>query len=165
MVAGLATLSVLDTEGLVDNAARMGALLIERLRELQRRHEFIAEVRGKGLFVGVRFGTPRTVQQRMAWKLACDTGDGFFGQCIVMALMRHHRVITQTAGNNPDVLDCTPPLIATEREIDYFVNALDEVLERCKLVLGPVWEMGTDLLKRSIEHGVPLPSLQRAASV
>jgi ornithine--oxo-acid transaminase len=161
MVAALATLNVLDSEGLVENSTRMGALLQDRLRELQRRHEFIHEVRGKGLFVGLRFGPPRTLRQRMSWKLACDTADGFFGQCIVMALMRHHRVISQTAGNDGNVLDCTPALVVTENEINYFVNALDQVLESCKEILGPVWEMGTDLMKRSIANGVPLPSLQR----
>jgi ornithine--oxo-acid transaminase len=162
MVAGLATLSVLDGEGLVENSARMGALLLERLRDLQRRHEFVAEVRGRGLFTAVRFGAPRTLEQRLSWKLAGDTAEGFFGQCVVMALMRHHRVIAQTAGHDPNVLDCTPALVATEAEIDYFVNALDQVLEGCKQVLGPVWEMGTDLMKRSLEHGVTLPSLARA---
>ena len=70
MVAGLATLEVIDREGLIENSARLGALLQERLRELQRRHEFIAEVRGKGLFTGVRLGAPRTLRQRMSWKLA-----------------------------------------------------------------------------------------------
>jgi ornithine--oxo-acid transaminase len=164
MVAGLATLEVLDREGLVENSARLGALLQERLRELQRRHEFIAEVRGKGLFTSVRFGAPRTLQQRMSWKLANDTAEGFFGQCLIMALMRYHRIIAQTAGHDPDVLDCTPALIATEAEIDYFVGALDQVLESCKQVLGPVWEMGTDLMKRSMEQGVPLPSLQRPSA-
>jgi ornithine--oxo-acid transaminase len=161
MVAGLATLHALESESLVENSARMGALLQERLRDLQGRHEFIADVRGKGLFVGVRFGAPRTLRQRMCWKFACDTADGFFGQCVVMALMKHHRVITQTAGNDPDVLDCTPALIATEREIDYFVSALDQVLESCKDGLGVVWQMGSELMTRSIEYGVSLPSLQR----
>jgi ornithine--oxo-acid transaminase len=165
MVAGLATLNVIDSERLVENAAAMGARLVERLKELQRRHEFIAEVRGKGLFVAVRFGAPRTLLQRLAWKLARDTSDGFFGQCIVMALMTHHRVLTQTAGHDPDVLDCTPALIATETEIDYFVNALDQVLEGCKQELGPVWEMGTDLMRRSLANGVTLPSMLRGAGV
>ena len=164
MVAGLATLHVLDHEQLVENAARMGARLLGRLRELQQRHGFIAEVRGKGLFTAVRFGAPRVLRQRMFWKLAADTAPGFFGQCIVMALMRDHRIITQTAGHDPDVLDCTPPLVVTEAEIDYFVHALDQVLERCKHVLGPVWEMSTDVLRRSLEQGVPVPALQRSAS-
>jgi ornithine--oxo-acid transaminase len=161
MVAGLATLEVIDREGLVENSARLGALLQERLRELQRRHEFIAEVRGKGLFTAVRLGAPRTLLQRMSWKLAGDTAEGFFGQCVVMAMMRHHRIICQTSGHDPDVLDCTPALVATEAEIDAIVGALDQVLESCKSVLGPVWEMGTDLMKRSLEHGIALPSLQR----
>lgn len=163
MVAGLATLRVLDDEKLIDNSARLGAVLLERLRELQRRHECIAEVRGKGLFIGLRFGPPRALRARMSWKFACDTAEGFFGQCIVMALMAHHRIIAQTAGNDANVLDCTPALIATDAEIDYFINALDQVLESSKQVLGPVWEMGTDLMKRSIATGVVLPSLQRAA--
>jgi ornithine--oxo-acid transaminase len=161
MVAGLATLETIDREGLVENSARMGALLQERLRELQRKHEFIVEVRGKGLFTAVRFGAPKNLLQRMSWKLAGDTADGFFGQCIVMAMMRYHRIICQTSGHDPDVLDCTPALIATEAEIDTIVGALDQVLESCKSVLGPVWEMGTDLMKRSLEQGVPLPALQR----
>jgi ornithine--oxo-acid transaminase len=162
MVAGLASLEVLDSERLVENSAAMGALLVERLKDLQRRHEFIAEVRGKGLFAAVRFGNPRTLLQRMTWKLARDTAEGFFGQCVVMALMTHHRVLAQTAGHDPNVLDCTPPLTATEVEIDYFVNALDQVLEGCKQVLGPVFEMGTDLMRRSLANGVALPSLTRA---
>ena len=154
MVAGLATLNVLDTEGLVENSARLGALLLERLRELQRKHGFIAEVRGKGLFAGVRFGLPRA--------LASGMPEGFFGQCVVMALMQQHRVITQTAGNDGDVLDCTPALIATETEINYFVNALDQVLEGSTEGRGPVSEMGTELMRRFAGHAVPLPSLQHA---
>ena len=164
MIAGLATLRVLDDEQLIDNAARMGAILMERLRELQRRHECMTEVRGKGLFIGVKLGPPRQLRPRMSWKFAADTAHGFFGQCIAMALMTHHRIITQTAGNDPDVLDCTPALIAGEAEIDAFVNALDQVLESSKQLLGPVWEMSTELMKRSLATGVVLPSLQRPAA-
>src|SRR5206468_4213419 len=62
MVAGLATLRALDEGRLVENSAGMGARLLERLRELQERHEFIAEVRGRGLFVAIRFGPPRSLK-------------------------------------------------------------------------------------------------------
>ena len=159
MVAGLAMLRVLDDEHLVENSARMGALLLQRLRDLKRRHEVIAEVRGKGLFVALRFAEPRSsLQLKMPWKLADETAEGFFVECLAMALMKHHRILTQTAGHDRCVLDCTPPLIATEAEIDYFVNSLDRVLQGCQQILGPVWEMGTDLMRRSIENGVPLPS-------
>jgi hypothetical protein len=74
-----------------------------------------------------------------------------------MAPMKDHNIITQTSGIDPDVLDCTPPLVVSEAEIDIFVNALDDVFERCKHVLGPVWEMGTQLMERSLDTAVRLP--------
>src|SRR5688572_21473441 len=140
----------------------MGALLRERLQALQARHEFIAEVRGKGLFTAVRFGEPRTLELKMTWKLARDTADGFFGTCVVLALMKHHRVLAQTSGHDGNVLDCTPPLVVTETEIDYFINALDQVLEGSRVPAGPLWEMSADMMQRSMDSGVPLPALQPA---
>jgi acetylornithine/succinyldiaminopimelate/putrescine aminotransferase len=164
MAAGLAALHVLDDEGLIDNAARMGALLRQRLEALRERHGFIAEVRGKGLFLAVRFGEPPALEHKMVWKLARDFNDGFFGACVTMALMKHHRIITQTSGHDGNVLDCTPPLVAGEREIEAFVNALDQVLESCKEVVGPLWEMGADMMRRSMDRNVPLPALQATAA-
>jgi ornithine--oxo-acid transaminase len=164
MVAGLATLRALDSERLIDNSAQMGALLIERLRELQHRHEFVAEVRGKGLFVAVRFDEPRTLEQKMAWKLARETSEGFFGTCVVMALMKHHRIVAQTSGHDGNVLDCTPPLVCSEAEIDRFVIALDEVLESCRQIAGPPWEMSADMMRRSMDNGIRLPALQPTRS-
>ena len=162
MVAGLATVHVLESERLIENSARMGALLLERLGALQQRHDFVAEVRGKGLFAAIRFDEPRALEHKMVWKLARETDDGFFGTCVVMALMKHHRILAQTSGHDGNVLDCTPPLIVTEAEIDYFVQALDQVLESCKQVAGPLWEMGADMMKRSMESGVHLPALRPA---
>jgi ornithine--oxo-acid transaminase len=160
MVAGLATLQVLDDEGLIENAARMGALLRQRLEALRARHGFIAEVRGKGLFQAVRFGEPPSLEHKMIWKMARDFEDGFFGRCMTMALMKHHRIITQTSGHDGNVLDCTPPLVAGEPEIDAFVNALDQVLESSKEVAGPLWEMGADMMRRSTDRKITLPALQ-----
>jgi acetylornithine/succinyldiaminopimelate/putrescine aminotransferase len=116
MAAGLAALHVLDDEGLIENAARMGALLRQRLEALRERHGFIAEVRGKGLFLAVRFGEPPALEHKMVWKLARDFNDGFFGACVTMALMKHHRIITQTSGHDGNVLDSRPrSSLASER--------------------------------------------------
>ncbi len=51
--AGIAVLDVIEREGLIANAQRVGAYLSQRLRQLQDRHALIAEVRGAGLFIGV----------------------------------------------------------------------------------------------------------------
>lgn len=55
--AALATIALLEG-GLVENAARIGALLKERLIALQRRHPAIGDVRGLGLMLGVEFVSP-----------------------------------------------------------------------------------------------------------
>jgi ornithine--oxo-acid transaminase len=150
MVAGLATLRALDEDRLVENSARMGALLLERLRDLQKRHEFVAEVRGKGLFAAVRFGEPRSLKLKTQWTLAHKMAPALFVEAIVMSLMKHHRILIQTAGHDLDVLKITPPLVAGEKEVDYFVTALDRVLESCQSVTGAVWETATDLMKRAV---------------
>ncbi len=151
MVAGLATLQALDDDRLVENSARMGAVLLDRLRELQTRHEFIAEVRGRGLFAAVKFGEPRSLKLKAQWKLT-RVAEGLFVEAVVMALMKHHRILIQTAGHDLDVLKITPPLVAGEAEIDSFVRALDAVLEGCRSLTGPVWETIADLVKRSVSR-------------
>jgi ornithine--oxo-acid transaminase len=152
MVAALATLRVLDEGQLPANSARLGAVLLDRLRELQARHEIIGEVRGKGLFAAVRFHEPQKLKLKLQWTLAHKAARGLFVEALVMALMKHHRILIQAAGHDLDVLKITPPLVATATEIDSFVNALDEVLEGCRHVTGPVWESAADLMKRSLQR-------------
>jgi 4-aminobutyrate aminotransferase len=58
--AALATLELIEG-GLVDNAREVGGRLLEGLRELQRRQPAIAEVRGLGMMIGVRFADHDTM--------------------------------------------------------------------------------------------------------
>ncbi|MER3424637.1 MAG: aspartate aminotransferase family protein, partial [Nitrospiraceae bacterium] len=51
--AGLATIEVIEREGLMQNAAEQGSYIQERLRRLQRRCRLIGDVRGRGLMIGV----------------------------------------------------------------------------------------------------------------
>ena len=55
--AALATIALLE-EGLVENAAKVGALLKARLAALRGRHAAIGDVRGLGLMIGVEFVSP-----------------------------------------------------------------------------------------------------------
>ncbi|MEI7931309.1 MAG: aminotransferase class III-fold pyridoxal phosphate-dependent enzyme, partial [Actinomycetes bacterium] len=61
MAAGLATLHAMDEEGLVTRAATLGERLLAGLGELRGRHDMIADVRGKGLIVGIEFRPPRAL--------------------------------------------------------------------------------------------------------
>ena len=57
--AALATLEVIEREGLVEQAARVGAHALERLHALKDRHRLIGDVRGRGLLLGLELVTDR----------------------------------------------------------------------------------------------------------
>jgi acetylornithine/succinyldiaminopimelate/putrescine aminotransferase len=155
MVAGLATLHVLDEERLVENSARLGDLLMAGLRELQQRFEFMKEVRGRGLMVGIEFGRPRSFQLRLGWDLAHKVNQGLFGQAIVIPLMSDHRILTQISGHGADVIKLIPPLVIAEADVTRFLMAFEEVLERAHHFPGPIWEVATRLAKHALRPRSP----------
>jgi 4-aminobutyrate aminotransferase len=62
--AGLATLEVIESEGLLANATAVGTLLLAGLRELQAAHpKAITDVRGVGLMIGVEFRSPALAEE------------------------------------------------------------------------------------------------------
>ncbi len=51
--AALTTIDIIENEGLIENAATIGALALDRLQEMKARHRLIGDVRGRGLLLGV----------------------------------------------------------------------------------------------------------------
>jgi acetylornithine/succinyldiaminopimelate/putrescine aminotransferase len=151
MAAGLATLRVIARDGLVDHAARMGALLASGLAELQRRHEIVREVRASGLMVGIELGAPSGRVARLNWRLIHLASEGLFPQLLVIPLHREHRVITMAAGKN-DVIKLLPPLTVTEAEINAFLAALDAVLEDCQRSAGRNWASVRDIATATLRR-------------
>ncbi len=152
MVCGLASIHVLESEGLVENCAKMGAMLMERLNALKQKHSFIKEVRGLGLIIAVEFQEPQGLAQKLAWKGLKAANNALFTQMIVTSLMDKHRILTQVANHGLDAIKILPPFIIGEREVDRFVNALDEVLTNASNVTGPLWKFGTRLVKASLSN-------------
>jgi ornithine--oxo-acid transaminase len=130
MAAGLATLRIIERDGLVEHAARVGAVLRDGLAELQQRYEMIKEVRASGLMIGIELGAPRTRVARLNWRLIHMASEGLFPQLIVIPLHRDHGMITMAAGKN-DVIKLLPPLTLSEGEAHSFLEALDVVLAEC----------------------------------
>jgi acetylornithine/succinyldiaminopimelate/putrescine aminotransferase len=130
MVAGLATLAVLDDEALIENARRRGAQLQAGLRELGDRYELLADVRGRGLMVGIEFGPPRSWRLRAPWTAIRTVRKGLFSQLVVSPLFHRHQVISQVSGDHMDVIKFLPPLIVGDEEVGYLLAALDDVLGR-----------------------------------
>jgi ornithine--oxo-acid transaminase len=150
MACGLAALDITDSENLVENAAKMGALLMQKIDALRSRHSFLKEVRGRGLMIGIEFQEPQELKLKMAWKLLHKMDKALFTQMVVSQLLSKHRILTQVAGHNMDVMRILPPLIITEREVDMFVNAFDEVLTECRKFPGPMWEIGNNFVRAAL---------------
>jgi acetylornithine/succinyldiaminopimelate/putrescine aminotransferase len=150
MACGLAALQVIDDEQLVERAASIGEKLVTKLRALQSKHEFIKDVRGKGCMIAIEFGEPRSLKLKMSWKAIDLANKGLFGQMVVIPLMSKHRILTQVAGHGMATVRLLPPLILTDEDIEYFVSAVDDVLEDAHKLPGPMWDMGMNLAKAAI---------------
>jgi len=150
MACGLATLHVIEKQNLVDNCARRGEQLLTAARGLQAKHEWIKEVRGKGLMFAIEFQEPKSLMSKMAWKTLHTVDHGLYAQMIVTSLMQKHRILTHVAAHGLDVVKALPPLIIGDREIERFINGLDEVIGESGSVTGPLWQFGASLVKASL---------------
>ena len=100
--AALAVLDVMEREGLVENAARVGAHLMEELRRMPQ----IREVRGRGLMIGLEFDRPiKELRSR---------------------LLHEQKVFTGVSGTN--IIRLLPPLCLTMDEADCFLERFSKVI-------------------------------------
>jgi ornithine--oxo-acid transaminase len=131
MAAGLATLRIIERDGLLENTQRMGELLRDGLLQLQQRYELIKEVRVSGLMIGIELGAPSGRAALLNWRLIHMASEGLFPQLVVIPLHRDHGVITMAAGKN-DVIKLLPPLTLSEQEVHAFLRALEAVIADCQ---------------------------------
>ena len=112
--AALATIKLLEEE-LMENAARQGARLMAGLRELQKSHECMGDVRGKGLMVGVELVKDRETKERATeWKT----------EIIQRAFNRGLLLL----GCGENTIRFSPPLIVSADEIDVCLSLFDEAV-------------------------------------
>jgi ornithine--oxo-acid transaminase len=130
MAAGLATLDELDAQGLPERAARMGELLLERTRPLVERYEVVKDVRGLGLIWAIEFEEPAAGSR--SWRMLERVQPGLFAQLVVVPLFAEHKILTQVAGHDSNVIKILPPLVLSESDVDWFVEALDSTLARAR---------------------------------
>ena len=130
MAAGLATLEELDSRNLPEHAARMGELLLERTRPLVERYEVVRDVRGLGLIWAIEFEEPSGGSR--SWRMLERVQRGLFAQLVVAPLFSEHKILTQVAGHDSNVIKILPPLVLSEDDVDWFVEALDATLARAQ---------------------------------
>jgi len=126
MAAGLATLHELDEARLVERAARLGDVLLERTRSLAEAHDVVREVRGLGLMWAMEFAEPESGS--LSWRVLERMQTGLFAQLVVVPLFTKHHILSQVAGHDLPVLKGLPPLVLSEEDIVDLVRALDDVI-------------------------------------
>lgn len=106
--AGLAAVGLLQDGTLVNNSADMGERMLAGFRGIQAKYpDLVADVRGRGLMIGVEFTMDEV------------------GEVVVAQLMKHG-VCVAYALNNPRVLRFEPPLIITADQVHHCVEALEK---------------------------------------
>ncbi|HEY7620092.1 MAG TPA: aminotransferase class III-fold pyridoxal phosphate-dependent enzyme [Solirubrobacteraceae bacterium] len=126
--AGLATLRVIDDEGLVERARRLGDLLLELTGPLVDRYEVVRDVRGMGLMWAIELGAPSGPVNRPMFGAVERAQPGLFAQLITVPLFHEHRILCQVAGHGMNVVKALPALVVEEDEIRRFAAALEEVI-------------------------------------
>lgn len=114
IAAGLATLELLEQE-LVDNAARLGARMFDRMKAWPSRFRYVGDVRGLGLMLGVELVKDQATKER-APELRKEIVHRLF----------HRGLLVLGAGQN--TLRLSPPLVLNDAQADYALDTMEEVL-------------------------------------
>ena len=149
MAAGLATLEVIESEGLMQNAQRTGARLLATFERMIQRNELVKEVRGKGLLIGIEFGAPRSLTLKASWNLLETANSGLFCQLIVIPLLKEHRILSQVAGHGNHTIKLLPPLIITDEDCDWIERSFEAVISDAHRVPGAIWSLGKTLVQNA----------------
>lgn len=152
MICGLAALEIIKSEHLVERAAHNGKLLFDGLVEIANQSEWIHNVRGKGLMLGIEFGKPNSTKNKVKWNMVHSVDKGLFGELIVMPLFRDHRILTQVSGHHQDIVKLLPPLCIDETHLNRFLGAFGEVVSHCGEMSGDIWRMGKNILKQAVAN-------------
>lgn len=120
----LANIEIIEREGLVENADRVGSYLQQRLEALMDQHPIIGGVRGKGLLLAVEMVKDR------ATRTPFPEPDGL-ADTLTAALTRNG--VLCRAGN---VINIAPPLVITEAEADELADMIGRAIGETERLLG-----------------------------
>lgn len=113
---GLAVLDVVQEENLQQHALEVGTYLINGLRELQKGHALIKDVRGSGFFIGV--------------ELTKDNAAATTEASNIVNYMREHGILLGTEGPHHNVLKIRPPMPFSMQDADLLLGELAGAIEQ-----------------------------------
>ena len=115
----LKNIEIMETEGLVDNSASVGAHIVDRLNDLAGEHPMIGNVRGRGLLMGVELVADRDTKTRFPKdvQLGNRLSDAFEAESLILRC-------------GDERIGIGPSLCITHEEADELVNRLDRAITK-----------------------------------
>jgi len=120
--AALASMEVIEEDGLLDNSLRLGEAAMERMRRMKDRHPIIGDVRAKGCLMGIELVKDRATKEpfdeagRMVYVKA-------FGKGLAWIPAGH-------------ILRMSPPIVMNERELNKGLDIVEEAIAETEKALG-----------------------------
>lgn len=122
--AAIASLKIVEEENLPENAGRVGAYFLKRLKEVQSRHNMIGDVRGLGLMIGVELADPETGGP---FDMSLNLGGRISDHC------REKGVIIR---NLADTFIISPPFVLEKGHVDEMVDTFEEAVAKAGRMRG-----------------------------
>ncbi len=123
--AGLAVLREIEAQGMMQNAARIGAVLKGRLQNLMQRYGFIGDVRGEGLLLAFEFVSNRETRAPLpaGMKAHEDLVERAYAEGLILYSRRSR------GGHSGDHFLVCPPMITTEAQVEEIMEKLIRALD------------------------------------
>jgi len=116
--ASMATMDLLE-DGLVENAERVGAYMLDKLQAMQARHDTIGDVRGKGLMVAAEL-----VHDKATKKQAPELRNQVVQACYERGML--------VLGCGKNSIRFSPPLMVSQDDVDEALGLFEEALAACE---------------------------------
>jgi 4-aminobutyrate aminotransferase len=113
IAAALATLDVIEKEGLMRNSQEVGDHMLKRMADWPKKHRIVGDVRGRGLMIGVEI-----VKDQKTREYGASERDRIVEQAFERGVL--------FLGCGPSTVRIAPPLIVTKDEADVALDALEE---------------------------------------
>ena len=150
MAAGIATLEVMKVEKLVENSAARGDALRAAFTAMIPEFEMLKEVRGKGLMIGIEFGSPKSLRLKAGWSFLETANKGLFCQLITVPLFKDQKILTQVSGHASHTIKLLPPLTITAEDCNWIENSFRTVIADSHKVPGAIWSLGKSLVENAL---------------
>jgi len=121
--AALATIKVIEEEGLLENARKVGKIFNDRMNEYMTTFDFIGDVRCLGLFLSVEIVENRETREASPLKAK---------KIVQKALERKVMIAKSGIGDVGNVLKIKPPLSMTESEMKIVIDVLEKCFQEIK---------------------------------